>query len=196
MAMAYIKLYHDWMENTETLSLEEKGRLIDALVEYSRGGDWQEKLSGNERHVFPLLRARIDRSVERYERACERREEINRAYARLRKQETRKQESSEQENKNQETREQETEPSVLKKIDNNWRTSARARGGAAQLLVDFCLSENLPCGGMKNLFDELVSAMETGLSPEEILSCCQASDGTNLGYELYTAMKKRGLSAR
>ena len=97
---------------------------------------------------------------------------------------------------NQETREQETEPSVLKKIENNWRTSARARGGAAQLLVDFCLSENLPCGGMKNLFAELLSAMETGLRPEEILACCRASGGTNLGYELYAAMKKRGLSAR
>lgn len=196
MAMAYLKLYHDWSENTQTLTLEEKGRLIDAMVEYSRGGEWQDMLTGNERHVFPLLRARIDRSVERYERACERREELNRAYARLRKQETRKQETREQENKNQETREQETEPSVLQKIDNNWRTSARARGGAAQLLVDFCISQNLPCGGMKNLFGEMVSAMEAGLTPEEILACCRRADGVSLGYELFTAMRERGLSAR
>ena len=185
MAMAYIKLYHDWVEITESLTYEEKGRMTDALIEYSRGGDWQQLLTGNERHLFPLLRARIDRSVERYERACERREEINRAYARLRKQET-----SEQENKNQET-----EPPVLQKIDDNWRTSARARGAAAQLLVDHCISVKLPCGAMQNLHDEILGAMESGLSPAEILACCRRADARGLGLELYTAMKKRGMRA-
>lgn len=196
MAMAYIKLYHDWIEITGSLTHEEKGRMTDALIEYSRGGDWQQLLTGNERHLFPLLRARIDRSVERYERACERREELNRAYARLRKQETRKQETSEQENKNQETRNQETEPSVLQKIDENWRTSGRARGAAAQLLVDHCISENLPCSGMNSLFDELLSAMEGGLSPAELLTCCQRADARSLGLEIYTAMKRRGVGVR
>ena len=192
--MKYIKLFYDWIESTCTLADDEKGRLIDAMVHYARDGV-EPQLSGNERFIFPVFRLQLDRDMEGYARSGKSRSREDHARSREDEDQDKDQDEDKEKDKDEE-QDEDMEPSVLKKIDNNWRTSARARGGAAQLLVDFCLSENLPCGGMKNLFDELLSAMETGLSPEEILTCCRASDGTNLGYELYKAMKKRGLSAR
>lgn len=188
MGMAYVRIFFDWVEATQALNFEEKGRLIDAIIRYARDPEADLEMPGNERFVFPTFMQQVDRDAANYERVCTKASYNARAGALFKDKDKEKDKDEEQD--------EDMEPSVLKKIDNNWRTSARARGGAAQLLVDACLSENLPCGGMKNLFDELLSAMETGLSPEEILSCCRSSGGTNLGYELYTAMKKRGLSAR
>ena len=61
MAQHYTPIWDDWFEVTQELNAQEKGRLIDAIVAYDCGGDWQEQLKGNERYVFPGYRARIDR---------------------------------------------------------------------------------------------------------------------------------------
>lgn len=68
MALCYIPIFFDWLEVTEALSDEEKGRLVDALILYARGEDWQSKLNGNEKILFPALRKMIDRSAEISER--------------------------------------------------------------------------------------------------------------------------------
>lgn len=34
MASEYVPIFFDWMENTQDLTDEEKGRLIDAVIEY------------------------------------------------------------------------------------------------------------------------------------------------------------------
>lgn len=60
----YIPVFLDWLEETQELNSQEKGRLIDALVTYARGGDWQEQIKGNERYVFPVFRGKIDRHFE------------------------------------------------------------------------------------------------------------------------------------
>lgn len=53
--------FEDWIEQTAALSASEKGRLMDALAKYGRGdGDWADAIRGNERCVFPVLRARLD----------------------------------------------------------------------------------------------------------------------------------------
>ena len=62
MGRSYIPIFLDWTEVTEGLNDQEKGRLIDAMVLYARGGDWAEKLKGAERILFPAFRAQIDRS--------------------------------------------------------------------------------------------------------------------------------------
>jgi hypothetical protein len=62
MADKYVPIFYDWIEATQELNAQEKGRLIDAIVVYARGGDWQEQIKGNERYVFPLFRGQVDRA--------------------------------------------------------------------------------------------------------------------------------------
>lgn len=62
MADRYVTIFFDWPEVTGELNAQEKGRLIDAIVLYARGGDWQEQIKGNERYLFPAFRQQIDRA--------------------------------------------------------------------------------------------------------------------------------------
>lgn len=62
MAPGYVPIFFDWMEVTGELNAQEKGRLIDAIVAYAMGGDWQEQIKGNERYLFPAFKAQIDRA--------------------------------------------------------------------------------------------------------------------------------------
>lgn len=59
---AYVKVFYDWIEQTEMLSDAERGRLINAIVIYARAGEVTE-LSGNERFVFGTFRSAIDRDA-------------------------------------------------------------------------------------------------------------------------------------
>ena len=68
MGAPYIPIFLDWTEVTEALSDEEKGRLVDALVMYARGDDWQARVTGNEKFLFPAFRKAVDRSAEISER--------------------------------------------------------------------------------------------------------------------------------
>ena len=61
MAQSYTPIWDDWLEVTQELNAQEKGRLIDAIVAYKLHGDWQEQIKGNERYVFPSYRVRLDR---------------------------------------------------------------------------------------------------------------------------------------
>lgn len=60
----YVPVFFDWVQVTEELNDQEKGRLIDAIVLYAQGGDWQDRIKGNERYLFPAFRRQIDRSNE------------------------------------------------------------------------------------------------------------------------------------
>lgn len=62
MAKEYVPIFLDWEKVTEELNDQEKGRLIDAIVRYAAGGDWQERIKGNERYLFPAFRGQIDRN--------------------------------------------------------------------------------------------------------------------------------------
>lgn len=65
MSESYVPVFFDWPEATGELNDQEKGRLIDAVVLYARGGgDWKDRIKGNERFVFPLFKAQVDRSRE------------------------------------------------------------------------------------------------------------------------------------
>ena len=59
---AYVKVFYDWIEQTDALSDAERGRLINAIVRYARAGEVTE-LSGNERFVFGSFRSAIDRDA-------------------------------------------------------------------------------------------------------------------------------------
>ena len=64
MAKEYVPIFYDWVEVTAELTAQEKGRLIDAIVLYASGGNWQEQIKGNERYLFPAFRKQIDRANE------------------------------------------------------------------------------------------------------------------------------------
>lgn len=56
----YIKFFLDYLDALEPLSDAERGRLFTALLEYGRTGE-APRLTGNERFIFPMMRAQIDR---------------------------------------------------------------------------------------------------------------------------------------
>lgn len=69
--LAYIKVFLDWTESTRRLKDAEKGRLIDALVTYAKGGDPDLILTGNEQYAFETFRLQIDRDAEELENTRE-----------------------------------------------------------------------------------------------------------------------------
>lgn len=58
--MDHIKLFFDDLDAMELLGDAEKGRLFTALLVYGKTGE-ATQLGGNERFLFPMMRARIDK---------------------------------------------------------------------------------------------------------------------------------------
>lgn len=77
MAIEYFNAYHSILEAMEPLNDAERGRLFTALLVYSKTGA-VEKLSGNERFVFPGLRSQIDRDAGKYAEKCRKQAENGR----------------------------------------------------------------------------------------------------------------------
>lgn len=64
MSRRYIMVYFDWITATKALTYEEKGRLIDGMIAYACGMEYT--LTGNEKFVFPVFQAQLDRDIESY----------------------------------------------------------------------------------------------------------------------------------
>lgn len=62
-----VRLYESWKQETAMLTHEEKGRLIDYLIEYALTGQ-DQKPEGNERFIYPVMADRIRRENETHER--------------------------------------------------------------------------------------------------------------------------------
>lgn len=60
--VTYIKLFVDYLDAIELLGDAERGRLFTALLEYARTGE-APQLCGNERFIFPMMRAQVDRDI-------------------------------------------------------------------------------------------------------------------------------------
>lgn len=74
MAREYFQAYHSYLQSMEPLNDAECGRLFRALLKYSETGECEE-LRGNERFVFPTMRAQIDRDNQKYEEKCQKNSE-------------------------------------------------------------------------------------------------------------------------
>ena len=72
--MLYVKLFLDYLEAVEPLGDAERGRLFTALLQYARTGE-APHLGGNERFLFPMMRAQIDRDSAEYKDYCEKQAE-------------------------------------------------------------------------------------------------------------------------
>lgn len=64
MARDYVCLYHSYLDAVQALGDAERGRLFTAMLEYSLTGATGH-LSGNERFIFPMVKAQIDRDKEK-----------------------------------------------------------------------------------------------------------------------------------
>jgi len=60
--MVYIKIFVDYLDAIEPLGDAERGRLFTALLEYARSGEVPQ-LGGNERFLFPMMKAQLDRDA-------------------------------------------------------------------------------------------------------------------------------------
>lgn len=65
-------LYHDDVQALSPLSLEQKGRLLDALMAFSVSGEKLETEDIVLNIVFNLMSAKITRDIEKYEAKCKR----------------------------------------------------------------------------------------------------------------------------
>lgn len=65
MAKEYVPIFFDWIDNTQDLSAEEKGHLIDAVILYASGSDdWLDTLeTSGEKIAFRFMRGQIDRNI-------------------------------------------------------------------------------------------------------------------------------------
>ena len=62
-AKGYVPIFYDWVETTQDLSDEEKGRLIDAVILYACGSpEWEARIQTTaEKVAFRFMKGQIDR---------------------------------------------------------------------------------------------------------------------------------------
>ena len=60
----YIPIYLEWLDVTQDLTAEEKGNLIDAVVAYAAGVEYEHLLTGAVRICFRFLKGQVDRNRE------------------------------------------------------------------------------------------------------------------------------------
>ena len=72
MNVTYIKVFVDWLDSIEPLGDAERGRLFTSLLEYARTGAVPQ-LNGNERFIFPMMRAQVARDIAQMEATSENR---------------------------------------------------------------------------------------------------------------------------
>ena len=67
--MKYLKVWTDLHNSLKPFSDAEKGRLFDAMMKYAEDGA-EPDLRGNERFIWEMVRAEIDRQRTAYEKQC------------------------------------------------------------------------------------------------------------------------------
>lgn len=62
MGREYVPIFFEWLEVTQDLSAEEKGNLIDAVVAYASGQEYEHLLTGGCKIAFRFLKGQVDRN--------------------------------------------------------------------------------------------------------------------------------------
>ena len=65
-------IHLEYREQIDMLTTEQKGMLLDALCDYAQNGETSSELDPLTKMAFSIMRARMDRDSERYEKKCER----------------------------------------------------------------------------------------------------------------------------
>lgn len=77
--LSYVKLFYSFNSETSALTDAEVGRLVRQLLAFGERGDTQHYLRGNERLLFPVYRAQLERDGEKYAALSQTRAESGRA---------------------------------------------------------------------------------------------------------------------
>lgn len=77
--LSYVKLFYSFNSETSALTDAEVGRLVRQLLAFGERGDTQRYLRGNERLLFPVYRAQLERDGEKYAALSQTRAESGRA---------------------------------------------------------------------------------------------------------------------
>ena len=67
--MTYICFYTDYLDALEPYSMEERGNLLTAMLQYAATGT-EPVFTGNERFIWSLLRGQMERDMKVYEERC------------------------------------------------------------------------------------------------------------------------------
>lgn len=62
MAKEYVPIFFSWLKDTQDLTAEEKGNLIDAVVSYASGEEYEHLLIGGTKIAFRFLQGQVDRN--------------------------------------------------------------------------------------------------------------------------------------
>lgn len=62
MAKEYVPIFYDWLDTTQDLSAEEKGNLIDAIISYAAGCEYEHLLTEKVKIAFRFMKGAVDRS--------------------------------------------------------------------------------------------------------------------------------------
>lgn len=62
MAKEYVPIFFDWLETTQDLSAEERGNLINAIVAYASGQEYEHLLTGGCKIAFRFFKGQVDRN--------------------------------------------------------------------------------------------------------------------------------------
>ena len=68
--MNYVCLYISYLESLAPFSDDEIGRIVKAMLTYAETGEVPQ-FDGNERFIWPTLKAQIDRDETAYQERCE-----------------------------------------------------------------------------------------------------------------------------
>ena len=63
MAREYVPVFFDWLDVTQDLTAEEKGNLIDAVVAYASGNEYEHLLTGGCKIAFRFMKGQVDRNT-------------------------------------------------------------------------------------------------------------------------------------
>ena len=63
MAKEYVPIFFEWLDVTQDLTAEEKGNLIDAVVSYASGREYEHLLCGSCKIAFRFLKGQVDRNA-------------------------------------------------------------------------------------------------------------------------------------
>ncbi len=101
----YVPIFLDWLDQTQDLTPEEKGNLIDAIISYASGLEYEHLLTGGCRIAFRFLKGQVDRNKEISEK---------RSKAASKQEETETNENKEEQNETNENKPEQKETNLPK----------------------------------------------------------------------------------
>ena len=166
MARSYAALPHDYLEEMELLSDEEFGRLIRALLVYSKTGETYE-LIGSERVLFPRVKLQEDRFQESYNASLEQKQEAGRKGGKARA-EKRKQRLAEEDTGEQNHADPSTEQEIQAVLSGDKQEEAMLSGAKQiQAAASDAKQKQAPSSGAKRSQASLSDAKQSLAGPSE-----------------------------